>query len=63
MTKDAFIKAGLLPFGPHSFRKTIGILANDHSCMRGFRTPVGTRNPSPKRLSIFGRPAPRSGHF
>ncbi len=28
--KEAFIAAGLPPFGPHSFRKTLGILANDH---------------------------------
>jgi integrase/recombinase XerD len=28
--KDAFASAGLPPFGPHSFRKTLGILANDH---------------------------------
>ena len=28
--KDAFITAGLPPFGPHSFRKTLGILASDH---------------------------------
>jgi len=27
--KTAFIDAGLPPFGPHSFRKTLGILAND----------------------------------
>jgi len=30
LTKDAFIAAGLSPFGPHSFRKTLGILANTH---------------------------------
>lgn len=28
--KEAFINAGLPPFGPHSFRKTLGVLANDH---------------------------------
>lgn len=28
--KDAFIGAGLPPFAPHSFRKTLGLLANDH---------------------------------
>jgi integrase/recombinase XerD len=28
--KTAFTDAGLPPFGPHSFRKTLGILANDH---------------------------------
>ncbi|MFC4671974.1 tyrosine-type recombinase/integrase [Seohaeicola nanhaiensis] len=28
--KDAFIGAGLPSFGPHSFRKTLGVLANDH---------------------------------
>ncbi len=28
--KGAFAAAGLPPFGPHSFRKTLGILANDH---------------------------------
>ena len=28
--KAAFNGAGLPPFGPHSFRKTLGILANDH---------------------------------
>lgn len=28
--KDAFTDAGLPPFGPHSFRKTLGLLANDH---------------------------------
>ena len=28
--KAAFVAAGLLPFAPHSFRKTLGILANDH---------------------------------
>ena len=28
--KDAFTTAALPPFGPHSFRKTIGVLANDH---------------------------------
>ncbi|PQV57863.1 site-specific recombinase XerD [Defluviimonas denitrificans] len=28
--KDAFTSAGLPPFGPHSFRKTLGILANEH---------------------------------
>lgn len=28
--KAAFTNAGLHPFGPHSFRKTLGILANDH---------------------------------
>ena len=28
--KDAFTGAGLPPFGPHSFRKTLGLLANDH---------------------------------
>jgi integrase/recombinase XerD len=28
--KEAFTSAGLPPFGPHSFRKTLGILANDH---------------------------------
>jgi len=27
---DAFTTAGLPAFGPHSFRKTLGILANDH---------------------------------
>jgi integrase/recombinase XerD len=27
--KTAFIEAGLPPFGPHSFRKTLGILANN----------------------------------
>ncbi len=27
--KTAFTDAGLPPFGPHSFRKTLGILAND----------------------------------
>jgi integrase len=30
VVKDAFTSAGLPPFGPHSFRKTLGILANDH---------------------------------
>jgi len=29
VTKTAFTSAGLPPFGPHSFRKTLGILAND----------------------------------
>jgi len=28
--KDAFTSAGLPPFAPHSFRKTLGLLANDH---------------------------------
>ena len=28
--KDAFTIAGLPAFGPHSFRKTLGLLANDH---------------------------------
>jgi integrase len=28
--KDAFTNAGLPPFGPHSFRKTLGLLANEH---------------------------------
>lgn len=28
--KTAFTSAGLHPFVPHSFRKTLGILANDH---------------------------------
>jgi len=28
--KDAFTSAGLPAFGPHSFRKTLGILANTH---------------------------------
>jgi integrase len=28
--KTAFTEAGLPPFGPHSFRKTLGILANAH---------------------------------
>jgi len=28
--KDDFTNAGLPPFGPHSFRKTLGLLANDH---------------------------------
>jgi len=28
--KDAFIIAGLPSFGPHSFRKTLGIMANTH---------------------------------
>jgi integrase/recombinase XerD len=28
--KTAFVDAGLPPFGPHSFRKTLGVLANDH---------------------------------
>ena len=28
--KGAFTGAGLPPFGPHSFRKTLGLLANDH---------------------------------
>lgn len=28
--KDAFTNAGLPEFGPHSFRKTLGLLANDH---------------------------------
>lgn len=28
--KEAFSSAGLPPFGPHSFRKTLGLLANDH---------------------------------
>lgn len=28
--KEAFTAAGLPPFGPHSFRKTLGILANNH---------------------------------
>jgi len=28
--KDAFTSAGLPPFRPHSFRKTLGILANTH---------------------------------
>jgi integrase len=28
--KDAFTSAGLPPFGPHSFRKTLGLLANTH---------------------------------
>ena len=28
--KAAFVAAGLHAFGPHSFRKTLGILANDH---------------------------------
>ena len=28
--KDAFTSAGLPAFGPHSFRKTLGLLANDH---------------------------------
>lgn len=28
--KDAFTGAGLPAFGPHSFRKTLGLLANDH---------------------------------
>ena len=28
--KSAFTDAGLLPFGPHGFRKTLGILANDY---------------------------------
>lgn len=27
--KDAFTGAGLPPYGPHSFRKTLGLLAND----------------------------------
>ena len=30
VTKAAFTSAGLPAFGPHSFRKTLGILANDH---------------------------------
>ena len=30
VTKAAFTFAGLPAFGPHSFRKTLGILANDH---------------------------------
>lgn len=30
VTKSAFTSAGLPAFGPHSFRKTLGILANDH---------------------------------
>ena len=28
VVKDAFTSAGLPPFGPHSFRKTLGIMAN-----------------------------------
>lgn len=28
--KEAFTSAGLPAFGPHSFRKTLGLLANDH---------------------------------
>lgn len=28
--KDAFTSAGLPPFAPHSFRKTLGLLANEH---------------------------------
>lgn len=28
--KNAFTSAGLPPFAPHSFRKTLGLLANDH---------------------------------
>lgn len=28
--KEAFTSAGLPPFAPHSFRKTLGLLANDH---------------------------------
>lgn len=28
--KDAFTGAGLPAFGPHSFRKTLGVLANEH---------------------------------
>ncbi len=28
--KNAFTSAGLPAFGPHSFRKTLGLLANDH---------------------------------
>lgn len=28
--KEAFINAGLPPFAPHSFRKTLGLLANNH---------------------------------
>lgn len=28
--KQAFTDSGLPPFGPHSFRKTLGLLANDH---------------------------------
>ena len=30
MIKDAFTGAGLPPFAPHSFRKTLSVLANDH---------------------------------
>lgn len=30
VVKNAFTNAGLPPFGPHSFRKMLGILANDH---------------------------------
>lgn len=32
--KDAFTGAALPAFGPHSFRKTLGVLANDH-----YKTP------------------------
>ncbi len=28
--KDAFTNGGLPAFGPHSFRKTLGVMANDH---------------------------------
>jgi integrase len=28
--KDAFTSAGLPPFAPHSFRKTLGVLGNEH---------------------------------
>lgn len=28
--KEAFTNAGLPPFAPHSFRKTLGLMANDH---------------------------------
>lgn len=30
VVKDAFIGAGLPSFHPHSFRKTLGVLSNDH---------------------------------
>ena len=30
IVKEAFTGAGLPSFGPHSFRKTLGLLANDH---------------------------------
>lgn len=30
IVKEAFTNAGLPPFAPHSFRKTLGLMANDH---------------------------------